>query len=401
MQRKTPIILVMVRYYLPGYKSGGPVRTIVNLIDRLGDYFDFRIVTSDRDALEDAPYNNVAIDSWNTVGRAQVYYLSPANFSIRTLARLFSEVPYDVLYLNSFFDPVFTQKPLLARRLGLLPNKPVVIAPRGEFSPRALSIKHWKKAPYKLFASALGLYRNLIWQASSEHEWEDIRQAIGKTARRILVAPNLPTLLQDGGLEINELAHQDGDPLRIIFLSRISPMKNLDFALRVLVKLKVPVVFDIYGPIDSEPYWRQCRALMTDVPPNVSVRYCGAVEHSQVSRILGTYDLFFLPTRGENYGHVIMESLTAGTPVLIADTTPWRHLERDGVGWDLPLGDEQQFANKIHDAAQLSTEAHRLWRRRVRYYARGCLDKPEEIAANRRLFIEAARKAEPTDCGIG
>ena len=50
----------MVRYYLPGYKSGGPVRTIVNLVDHLGDDIDFRIVTSDRDALEDAPYANVS-----------------------------------------------------------------------------------------------------------------------------------------------------------------------------------------------------------------------------------------------------------------------------------------------------------------------------------------------------
>jgi glycosyltransferase involved in cell wall biosynthesis len=397
MQSKRPVILVSLRYYLPGFKSGGPVRTIANMVDHLGDYFDFRIVNSDRDALEEIPYDNVIVDSWNTVGKAQVCYLSPTNRSWRTLARLFFTIPYDVLYLNSFFDPVFTGQPLLARRVGLLPNKPVVIAPRGEFSPGALSIKHWKKAPYKLFASALGLYRNLIWQASSEHECEDIRRAMGTTARRIFVAPNLPPVSQGEVLKHNESSSRTGDPLRVIFLSRISPKKNLDFALRVLLKSKVPVHFDIYGPIDSEPYWRQCQALMTDAPPNVSVRYCGAVEHSQVSRILETYNLFFLPTRGENYGHVIMESLTAGTPVLIADTTLWRHLERDGVGWDLPLGDEQQFANKIHHAAQLSTEAHRIWRGRVRDYARARSEKTEAITANRQLFIEAVGKAVPAN----
>lgn len=397
MQRKTPIILVSLRYYLPGFKSGGPVRTIANMVDKLGDYFDFRIVTSDRDAMEDAPYDNVAIESWNTVGKAQVYYLSQANCSMVALARLFLAVPYDVLYLNSFFDPIFTQRPLLARRLGLLPNKPIVIAPRGEFSPGALAIKHWKKATYASISSALGLYRNLIWQASSEREQEDIRRAMGKTAQRIFVAPDLPTVSQDEASELKESARQDGDALRIIFLSRIAPMKNLDFALRVLLKLKVPVHFDIYGPIDSEPYWRQCQALMTDAPANVAIRYCGAVEHSQVARVLGGYDLFFLPTRGENYGHIIIESLTVGTPVLIGDATPWSQLEREGVGWDLPLDDEQQFANKIHDAAQLSTEAYRLWRRRVRDYARQRLDKPEEIAANRKLFSEVVRMAAPAN----
>lgn len=393
MQRKKPIILALVHYYLPGYKSGGPVRTIVNMVDHLGDYFDFRIVTSDRDNQDEAPYADVAIDSWNTLGKARIYYLSPTNCSMRALVRVLSDLPYDVLYLNSFFDAVFTQRPLLARRLGLLPNKPVVIAPRGEFSPGALSIKRWKKAPYKSIASALGLYRNLIWQASGEHECKDIRRALGTTARRIFIAPNLPPVSQCEVLEDNESTSQNGDSLRIIFLSRISPMKNLDFALRVLARMTVPVHFEIYGPIDSEPYWRQCSALMADVPPNVTVRYCGAVHHSQVARILEAYDLFFLPTRGENYSHVIMESLTAGTPVLIADTTAWRHLERDGVGWDLPLDDEQQFANRIHDAAQLSTEAYRLWRKRVRNYARDRMHKPEEIVANRRLFIEALDNA--------
>src|SRR5262245_37220511 len=195
MQTKKPIILAFVRYYLPGYKSGGPVRTIANMVDRLGDYFDFRILTSDRDAFEEAPYANVLSDSWNIIDKTQVYYLSPTNCSISALVKIFSERPYDVLYLNSFFDPVFAQRPLFARWLGLLPNKPLVIAPRGEFSPGALAIKRWKKKPYKLLSTALGLYRELIWQASSQGEYEDIRRSMGTTARRILVAPNLPTVL--------------------------------------------------------------------------------------------------------------------------------------------------------------------------------------------------------------
>jgi glycosyltransferase involved in cell wall biosynthesis len=90
-----------------------------------------------------------------------------------------------------------------------------------------------------------------------------------------------------------------------------------------------------------------------------------------------------------------MESLLAGTPVLIADTTHWRDLEQAGVGWDLPLDNEQQFADKIHDTAQLANEGYRLWRKRVRSYAYKRMVDPEIIAANRRLFTEAAGKAAP------
>lgn len=395
MQTRKTIILALVRCYLPGYKSGGPVRSISNMVAQLGDEFDFRIVTSDRDSLDEVPYAGVVVDAWNQVGKAQVYYLSPRNRSMLALARLFSDTPYDLLYLNSFFNPVFTRRPLLARRLGLLPAKPVVIAPRGEFSPGALFLKHWKKGPYRWFASAIGLYRDLTWHASSEREAADIRHAMVGTAQRIVVASDLPRLSDEEEVTYGSLTREREEPLRIIFLSRITPMKNLDFALRVLVRVNIPVHFAICGPIEDRSYWRQCEGLMGDLPSNISVRYEGAVDHSQVATVLETHDLFFLPTRGENYGHVIMESLLAGTPVLIADTTHWRDLEQAGVGWDLPLDNEQQFADKIHDTAQFSNEAYRLWRKRVHSYARERAADPEIIAANRRLFMEAAGKAAP------
>ena len=164
-------------------------------LDHLSDDIEFRIVTSDRDALDEAPYPGMRVDAWNRVGKAPVYYVSPEKQSIRGFLKLIADTPYDVLYLNSFFDPIFTQRPLLARGLGLLPTKPVVIAARGEFSPGALAIKRWKKVPYRWFASAIGLYRGLIWQASSDQEAEHIRRAIGATARNISVSPQFAAII--------------------------------------------------------------------------------------------------------------------------------------------------------------------------------------------------------------
>lgn len=391
MQTRKPTILALVRYYLPGHKSGGPVRTISNMVDQLGDEFDFRIVTSDRDSLDEVSYPGVALDTWNQVGKAKVYYLSPRNRSMLALARLCSDTPYDVLVLNSFFDPVFTQWPLLARRLGLLPAKPIVIAPRGEFSSGAMALNRWKKASYKWLASTLGLYSDLTWQASNEYEVADIRYAMDRTAQQIVVASNLASLPNEKELEYNSLVRKPQDTL-IVFLSRITPKKNLDFALRVMAKVKIPVRFNIYGPIGSEPYWRRCEGLIAELPSNVLVQYAGVLAHLEVSTVLGSHDLLFLPTRGENYGHVIMESLSAGTPVLIADTTPWRDLEQAGVGWDLPLDSEQRFADKIHHIAQMSDEAYRLLREQVRSFALQRAADPGILAANRKLFMEASRR---------
>jgi hypothetical protein len=37
--KKGVYILVITGYYLPGYKGGGPIRTLANMVDRLGSRF--------------------------------------------------------------------------------------------------------------------------------------------------------------------------------------------------------------------------------------------------------------------------------------------------------------------------------------------------------------------------
>ena len=156
MPERRTIVLALVHYYLPGFKAGGPVRSISNLVERLGNEFDLRIIAADRDFRDDTPYKDVVIDGWNRIGNAQVYYLSAGVGALRSLLKLISDTPHDVLYLNSFFDPVFTQLPLWARRLRRLTTRPIILAPRGELAPGSLSRKAWKKRPFMAIASLLG-----------------------------------------------------------------------------------------------------------------------------------------------------------------------------------------------------------------------------------------------------
>ena len=383
-----PIILTFVAYYLPGYRSGGPVRTIANMVEQLGDELDFRIVTADRDALSTEPYPHVDIDDWNTVGKAQVYYASPGHRSVVDFARLCSRTPHDVLYLNSFFSPGFTIYPLLARRLGLMPKRPTVVAPRGEFSSGALALKWWKKRIYISLSRALGIHRDLRWQASSDYEAQDIRRVMGSSAKRIIVAPDL-TANPDDAIGEEEQRHRTTDHLlRVCFLSRITPKKNLDYTLRVLAQVRVRVEYDIYGVIGDESYWQGCHKLINAMPGHVKVNYHGVVDHASVAQTLSQYDLFFFPTRGENFGHVIFEALSSGLPVLISDQTPWRDLEANGVGWDLPLDAPERFRAVIETQAELSDEAWAAQHHRTKQYARRIAEDGQVRSANLALFTD-------------
>lgn len=390
-----PVILAFVAFYLPGFRGGGPIRTIANMVDQLGADFDFRIVSMDRDLHDRLPYENVQVDGWNEVGKARVFYASTATRSFSGFARLIRETPHDLLYLNSFFDPRFTLRPLLARSLGLAPKRPLVLAPRGEFSAGALSIKSWKKKPFIRLARISGLFDQVTWHASTEMEASDIRRVVSVTARQVRVARKIavaPDLLQKVAsfpdLQKSN-AEFTGRSLRVCFLSRIAPMKNLEYALRVLARVNAPIDFNIFGPKEDPAYWGRCQTVIGGLPANIKAMYCGSVDHAEVKRVIGAHDLFFVPSLGENFGHVFMESLSAGVPILVSDQTPWCELQSKGVGWDIPLDQPENFVKAVEEAAQFSSAQRNQMRFNCLDFAHQKAEDSSAVMLNRELFAHA------------
>lgn len=383
-----PVVLAFNKYFLPGFRSGGPTRTLANMSDRLGGEFSFFIVTQDRDAGDSAAYDNIDTKSWNVVRLAKVRYLARGAVTLRTLRALIREVAPDVIYLNSFFDPIFTQRILMLRWLWRMSDIPVVLAPRGEFSSAALGIKSVRKKAYLFLSRKAGFYRNLIWQASSEYERADIRRTLPFVPESaIRVVTNLSPLAR--AIEEPKRIRQQYEPLRVCFLSRISPMKNLDYALSCLSHVKGEITFTIFGPREDAKYWTVCEEIMRSLPSNVSVIYKGEVEHHQVPGALAQHDLFFLPTRGENYGHVIYEALAAGLPVLISDTTSWGGIAERRAGWVLPLDQETAYTRIIDDVATWPPEKFATMKYNALAFAAECAEDANVLRANRQLFNEA------------
>lgn len=387
-----PIVLIFVAHYLPGFKIGGPLRSIVNIVDHLADEFDFRIFTSDRDLGDQVPYPGVVVNCWVEVGGAKVYYASPEMRSLNGLAKVLKQVPHDLLYINSFFSFRNSLLPLLISRLVGRSSVPVVIAPRGEFSQGALALKAWKKRPYTAIAKLSGLLRGSTWQASTEYEAEDIRLVMRRAAtKNIAIARNLSSRLPP--TPPDHVPRSPGAPFRVIFLSRISPKKNLDFALGVLAQVRCSVRFRVYGPPEDLEYLNKCKSLAENLGSHISVEWHKAIPPERVADVMAEHDLFFFPTRGENFGHVIAEALGAGTPILISDTTPWRNLAAEGVGNDFSLAVPEAFAARIEELADLKPPEVLELRARVSRYARGLQARDESVASHRALFRASIKPA--------
>ena len=188
------------------------------------------------------------------------------------------------------------------------------------------------------------------------------------------------------------MASKDEVNLKAVFVSRISPKKNLLGAIEMLAKVGVPLIYDIYGPIEDQHYWGACQEKIRALPSNVQVNYKGPLSPHEVIKTISGYDVFFMPTKGENFGHVIAEALCAGLPLLIADTTPWRGLPAKGLGWDLPLADQSAFVSIIEELAAVSVEEHLKMRKNVLAWAKHKFSQCDAIEANIAMFRYAVEK---------
>jgi glycosyltransferase involved in cell wall biosynthesis len=360
-------VLVTSAGFEPGFRGGGPIKSVAHIVDSVSDETDLYLVTRDRDLGSARPYPGLS-GRWMRRGRSQVFYLNthrPDQW-LRLWRRLRS-VQFDILYVNSLWSPLFTVIPVTAARWHLIRAAKVILAPRGELSPAALSLKARKKSLFLRWWAPVLRKVNLLWHASTEREGSEIK-AVFPWAE---VAVNVDQVsLPDEPLPATR-AHEG--PARLVFISRISPKKNLDLTLAALSGLSQPVEFDIYGPVEDGRYWSRCQSLIGQLPSNVLVSYKGELAPADVRATFSGYDAFVFPTRGENFAHVIAESLSASCPVLCSDETPWsevleagggavvRHLTAEDLGAELQRFVALTPAERL-EARQAAGRAYRSWR---------------------------------------
>ncbi|MBI3511431.1 MAG: glycosyltransferase family 4 protein [Bacteroidetes bacterium] len=371
-------ILIFIDWFLPGEKAGGPVRSCANLMEQLGNEFDFSVVTADTDYTDHIPYKNIKSDQWNILPDGKrVYYISKGELKKETIEKIILDEKPGMVYLNGIWSQAFTHWPL---RIAKKNKIRTVVAVRGMLAPSALAIRKTKKNIFLLLAKLGRLFSAVTFHATTEKEKEETRKIFGKV--NVLVAGNLPRRSI-----VNAIAKdKKRDKLRLITVARIAPEKNILFALESLRHVTANVAADFYGPVYDHSYWKECEAMARQLPACVNVEFHEAVDSDSIPALMSAHDVLFLPTRGENFGHVIIEAMQNGLPVLISDKTPWKFLAKNYAGWDLPLNDAKTFARKINEIAEMDERAFRPWTEgAVRFAVRYASDT-KLMESNRKIF---------------
>jgi glycosyltransferase involved in cell wall biosynthesis len=344
-------IAIFVDWFAPGYKGGGQIQSCVNLALSIQDDLEVFVVTTDRDLGETQPYPSITPNVWTKFDRRiKVIYLSPDQTGYKSIKRLLLELDPEIVYLNSMFSVNLTLIPLEVCRANKWKPR-VILAPRGMLHAGALQYKKLKK---QLFFKAFKLrnfHKRLLFHATDATEANDIAKVFGKAAKFTFIE-DFPASRQE---PLSVIAKAPGE-LQCLFVSRISPKKNLSFLLELLMSCRGNYRLTIVGPAEDAGYWDSCQDIIRRLPENVRVDYKGAIANSALSKVYQANHVFILPTFGENFGHVIFESLLNGRPVILSDRTPWRNLQEQNAGWDISLNDKASFVNAIEAACALNQE---------------------------------------------
>jgi glycosyltransferase involved in cell wall biosynthesis len=373
-------LLVFIDWFFPGYKGGGPIESCKNLVESLITDYNIYVVTRDVDFGDRKPYANIESNVWLTLpSGVKVKYLSEKNLTLSTIFAVVREVSPNHIYLNSMFSRFFSIYPLLLNFFGVTGKAiQITLAPRGMLLASALSKKKMKKEFFLRLSKFLYSKKNVRFHATNEAEKQAV--ALMYPGNRIFVANNLPFF---GQLPYVGIQKRKGE-LRLLYLARIDPIKNLILLIKILKQVRENVLLTIAGPVEDRVYWEECLQEMRALPPNAKVEIIGPVPKEQVGNIILDHHLYVLLTQGENFGHTIFEALVNGRPVLISDQTPWQKLETIGIGLSARLEDHPNIMEYICRAIDWDQEEFDVCSRKTWKYAHDYLQGD----LNRALYLE-------------
>ena len=276
------MLLILTDYHFNEVKGGGPAVSLRNLTTKLN--IDHKFLFAKTKACD-----GTDLKEW----------------SVRIL--IDDILKADLIYCNSLFSLKSGILPIL---ICILFNKKVIVAPRGELLRGKLKKRFLKKQVYLAFFRNMYRHANVTLHFTSSQEAKESIEILGKV--KSFIASNLvKEILPDS------VARKEG---KVIWYSRISKEKNLHLALQSFMASKLPIEFDIYGPIGDTAYFRKIEA---QINRDNRISYKGIMARNALRDTLSQYDVFLFPTPAENFGHVIVEAVQSGLFVITGENIPF------------------------------------------------------------------------------
>lgn len=372
-------ILIITGGYFPGVNFGGISTSRYNFTEAFGDEYDIVIVTRNHDYKTSEPFKNIT-DGYNQYGKARVLYFPDQAFNGSTFGKIMDELKPDIIYCSGTITTYFHfNKDVIVEARER--NIPVLITPDGDVLDNAMRHKPAKKMGAAMACRLGGVFKDVWFQATTPGEVKNLPKYLGIKPKKITLIPNMPCIFSSRTDYIKEAGN-----LKVVFASRIHPIKNLHFAIECICQLKQNVIFDIFGPMEDEAYWEECKKAIAKAPQNITITYKGRLDSAKAREVAKDYDCFFLPTTTENYGYAIEEALISGCPVIITSgTTPWDDVH-NVAGFAAELGDINSFVAILGKIADMNNAQYSTYCSDIRSYIEKKLSFEQLCEEYKKLF---------------
>lgn len=367
-------VLIFIDWFAPAYKAGGPIQSIVNLVNQPIEGIEYRIICSNKD-LDGSSLQGIECDEWVWFNeRTKVWYNSINKNVIAVIKQAALWKP-DLFYINGIYSFYYNFLPIVFGS-----GVPKIISARGMLHAGALSQKSFRKKIYLAIWKLLKIHRVNSFHATNAEEKNFIENVFGKSST-IYIAPNFPKVLQ-----VSIIPNKLPGFLHLVSIGLISPMKNYLEVLKAVANCPFQIFYSIHGPVKDNQYWQQCIEKIKELSSNIQVKYLADLPSSKVPDALREAHVFILPSKSENFGHAIFEALSAGKPVITSRYTPWNNLKEAMAGINVSVNDDD-LSKAICFFAEMDGNEFEKWCLGAKKYSEQAVDVNQVEEQYKRMFF--------------
>lgn len=218
---------------------------------------------------------------------------------------------FDLVHVHG----IWGMAPLSGLAAGLMAGKPIVVTAHESLTTFDIDgSRSAARRRQKLFLKSLYIRYTTLFLLTSELE---AHHSLPPRVRQRTVP--YPVVDGDSAVPAVRPRGKRAD-LRVGFLARIDPKKNLDLLIDAMTQLPdyVRLVIAGDGPVDLVESLRR-RARLLGVSDRLE--WLGFVEPGDRTRLLDSLDLLVMPSAFESFGLSAAEAMLHGVPVLVSDRT--------------------------------------------------------------------------------
>ena len=260
---------------------------------------------------------------------------------------------FDAVHIHSWWN----LSVLLTTFVCLLRGVKPVLSPRGMLSPFTIAGRF--KPIFHRFAGKK-LLKNTYLHTTSPQETQECLAMIPDWPHTDL--PNFldtPLLNLPKPTHLNGHSNRSNHTLKLLFLSRLHQKKGVELLLDALAQVTFDWSLTIAGGGETD-YVEQLKKQSKNLAIDLKINWLGWVNATERTAAFEAADLLVLPSHNENFANVVIESLAAGTPVLVSKYVGLsEYVVANNLGWVCDTSIDS-LRDTITEANHQQTRRHQI-----------------------------------------